>query len=58
MDLDGTDVKEIRKINAKKTKINIAGEDLYYLDSSLDPKQAYQMFRMKSNGNNSKEIKY
>lgn len=58
MDLDGDNVKEIRKINAKKTKINIVGDEIYYLDSSNDPKQAYQMFRMQTNGNNSKKIEY
>ena len=58
MNLKGEDIEIIKEINAKKTKINIVGDEIYYLDSSLDPKQAYQIFRVGIDGKKLKEIKY
>lgn len=58
MNLKGEDIEVIKEINAKKTKINIVGDEIYYLDSSLNPKQAYQIFRVGIDGKKIKEIKY
>ena len=41
-----TNKELVKEINAKKTKINIVNDSIYYLDSSKNPSQAYQIYRV------------
>ena len=49
---------DIVNVNTSKTKLNIAGDELYYLDKSLDEAQTYQIFRVKINGKEAEKIIY
>lgn len=49
---------DIININLTKTKINIAGDELYYLDKSSDESQTYQMYRVKVTGDETNIIEY
>ena len=57
-DLNGKQSQEIVTISVGTTKINIAGNVLYYLDKRKDDTQIYQMYRVKTNGKAAKEIVY
>lgn len=50
--------QDIAQISITKTKINIAGDEIYYLDKSMDETQTYQIFRIKNNGKEIKNIEY
>lgn len=56
--LNGNGYKTIVEVNINKTKINIAGDVLYYLDASDDNSGNYQMYRVKTNGSGTKAIEY
>lgn len=58
VNLKGNNYKEIITIQANRTKINIADDTLYYLDTSKDESQISQMYRIKTNGNQTKKIEY
>jgi len=58
INLNGNGYKSIVEIQTNNTKINIAGNILYYLDDSTDETQAYQIYRVKTNGNSTKAIEY
>lgn len=58
VNLKGNNYKEIVTIQANRTKINIADDILYYLDTSKDESQISQMYRIKTNGNQAKKIEY
>ncbi len=58
VNLKGKNYKEIVTIQATKTKINIADDVLYYLDTSKDESQISQIYRIKTNGNQMKKIEY
>lgn len=58
VNLKGNNYKEIVMIQANKTKINIADDTLYYLDTSKDESQISQIYRIKTNGNQAKKIEY
>lgn len=58
MDLDGDNLELVKEINAKKTKINIVNDSIYYLDSSKNPAQAYQIYRVGTDGEKLREIEY
>lgn len=49
---------EIVSLSVSNTKINIADGQIYYLDKSQDFSQTYQIYRIKTNGNNVKPIEY
>lgn len=57
-DLNGKKSKPIVSLDATRTKINIVGNTLYYLDSSKNENQIYQMYRIKTNGNAMDPIVY
>ena len=54
----GEDYKEIVSISTNKTKINIVGDIIYYLDASSNESKIYQMYRIKTNGSKPKSIDY
>lgn len=56
--LNGKKSKIITDVQTSKTKINIVNNVIYYLDKSDDETQIYQMYRIKTNGNNTKKIEY
>jgi len=58
INLNGNGYKKIVSVQTNKTKINIAGNTLYYLDVSKDGSQLYQIYRVKTNGRAMTEIKY
>jgi hypothetical protein len=49
--------KGVVALKTTKTKINIVGKYIYYLDSGKDGRM-HQMYRIKTNGNSAKEIAY
>ena len=49
--------KGVVAIKTTKTKINVVDKFIYYLDNGKDGRM-HQMFRIKTNGNNAKEIVY
>ncbi len=57
-DLKGKKSVALVKLQAERTKINIANGILYYLDKSQNENQMYQMFRVKSNGSATNSIDY
>lgn len=57
-DLKGKKSLAIAKIEAERTKINIANGVVYYLDNSKIENQIYQMFRVKKNGGATNSIDY
>lgn len=57
-DLKGKNSVEIVTLDTTGTRINIAGDLIYYLDKSKDDSQIYQMYRVKMNGKATKEIQY
>ena len=58
VNLKGDGYKKITTTQSNKTKINIAGDVLYYLDVSQDESQIYQMYRVKTNGSSANPIEY
>lgn len=54
----GDNYKEIVPISTNKTKINIVGDTIYYLDASTNASKIYQMYRIKTNGSKAKVIEY
>ncbi len=57
-DLNGKTSKAIVSVTAPKPKINIVDGTMYYLDSSKDETQMYQMYRIKTNGRKTNSIEY
>lgn len=57
-DLKGKKSKAIVTLEATRTKINVVGNILYYLDNSKNDNQIYQMYRVKTNGGHTKTIDY
>lgn len=57
-DLKGKKSEAIVKLDSTRTRINIANKTIYYLDSSNDENQIYQMFRVKTNGKSTNSIDY
>lgn len=57
-DLKGKKSIAIVKIQAERTKINIANGVLYYLDKSDNNNQMYKMYRVKTNGGATNSIEY
>lgn len=55
---DGDNYKEIVSISTNKTKINVVGDTIYYLDASNNEAKIYQMYRVKTNGSSAKTIEY
>ena len=55
---NGDKYKEITKISTNKTKINVVEDTIYYLDASNNESKIYQMYRIKTNGANTKAIEY
>lgn len=49
---------DIAFLEVSKTKINVVGDEIYYLDQSKDEAQTYQMYRVKADGKESKKIEY
>ncbi|MBR3696920.1 MAG: DUF5050 domain-containing protein [Clostridia bacterium] len=58
INFDGNNYKEIVSISTNKTKINVAGDTIYYLDVSKSESKIYQMYRIKTNGGSTKSIDY
>lgn len=58
VNLKGDDYKKIITIQSNKTKINVCGDVLYYLDTSKDESQIYQMYRVKTNGSATSPVEY
>ena len=58
INFDGDGYKEIVGISTNKTKINVVGDTIYYLDASINESKIYQMYRIKTNGSNAKTIEY
>lgn len=58
VNFDGDNYKEIVPIATNKTKINVVGDTIYYLDASNNESKIYQMYRIKTNGGEAKTIKY
>ena len=57
-DLKGKTSKVIVSLSATKPKINIVKGVMYYLDDSKDATQIYQMYRVKTDGSQTKSIDY
>lgn len=57
-DLKGKKSKAIVSVTALKPRINIADGEMYYLDTSKNTEQMYQMFRVKENGSEANAIDY
>lgn len=55
---NGENYKEITSISTNKTKINVVGDTVYYLDASSNESKIYQMYRVKTNGSKAKTIQY
>jgi len=49
---------DIVNLSTSKTKINIANDEIYYLDKSKNESESYQIFRIKLNGKPAKNIQY
>lgn len=49
---------DVVPISVSKTKINIVGNVMYYLDKSSDESQMYQIYRVKTNGKEVQKINY
>lgn len=49
---------DLVNLEASNTKINIAKDEIYYLDKAQDSSQTYQIYRIKTNGKNVKPIEY
>lgn len=49
---------DIVDLSVSKTKINIANDEIYYLDKSQDESQTYQIYRVKLNGEKTENINY
>lgn len=58
INFEGNKFKEIVSISTNKTKINVVGDTIYYLDASNNESKIYQMYRVKTNGGNAKTIEY
>lgn len=58
VNLNGQNYKEIVSISTNKTRINVVGDMLYYLDASSSESKIYQIYRIKTNGNSAKSIEY
>lgn len=58
INFNGDKYKEIVSISTNKTKINVVGDTIYYLDASNNESKIYQMYRVKTNGGNAKTIEY
>lgn len=57
-DLKGKKSKAIVAVTALKPRINIADGEMYYLDTSKNTDQMYQIFRVKENGSAANSIDY
>lgn len=57
-DLKGKKSKAIVAVTALKPRINIADGEMYYLDTSRNTDQMYQIFRVKENGSAANTINY
>lgn len=57
-DLKGKKSNPIVSLNTTRTKINIAGDTLYYLDDSESETRIYEMERVKTNGGMANPIEY
>lgn len=57
-DLKGKKSKAIVAVTALKPRINIAAGEMYYLDTSKNTDQMYQIFRVKENGSAANSIDY
>ena len=57
-DLKGKKSTPIVSLNTTRTKINIAGDTLYYLDDSESETRIYEMKRVKTNGGAISAIEY
>lgn len=55
---EGDNYREIVSISTNKTKINVVGDTIYYLDASNNESKIYQMYRVKTNGASAKTIEY
>lgn len=58
INFNGDNYKEIVGVSTNKTKINVVGDTIYYLDASNNESKIYQMYRVKTNGANAKTIEY
>ena len=58
VNLNGQNYKEIVNISTNKTRINVVGDMLYYLDASNSESKIYQIYRIKTNGKSAKSIEY
>lgn len=58
VNLAGGNYKEIVSIKTNKTKINVVGDYIYYLDAGERVGKVYQMYRVKTNGASAKAIEY
>ena len=54
----GENYKELASVSTNKTKINVVGDTIYYLDASSNESKIYQMYRIKTNGSATRAIKY
>lgn len=55
--LNGNSYKELKEINTSNTKINVIGNELYYLDNYSEDNTS-RTYRIKINGNESDQIEY
>ena len=58
VNFSGENYREIANIATNKTRINVVGDTIYYLDAGNDESKIYQMYRIKTNGNKAKNIVY
>ena len=58
VNLNGQNYQEIVEISTNRTKINVVGDMMYYLDASKSESKIYQMYRIKTNGGSAKSIEY
>ena len=58
MSQKGSSIRKIVKIQSNKTKINVVGKAIYYLNTSDDATQSYQINRVKVSGGSMRKIKY
>lgn len=56
--LNGKKSKAVVSLTSNRTKINISKGILYYLDDSKNELSIYQMYRVKTNGGDTKSIEY
>lgn len=57
-DLKGKKSKAIVAVTALRPRMNIANGEMYYLDTSKNTEQMYQMFRVKNDGSEANSIDY